>query len=201
MGLFEEDFAENLTYLISYSPPMTLPPHPLMSPGALIALTGVARSGKSATSALIASLRPGTVEFAFAAALKRQAAAAFGVAVEDIEAQKSVWRPLLQAWGLLRRDLDGSAYWVDKIAPAVSQARSLGHVAVISDLRYASEAAWVREQGGVLVRVVRPHLGESAPPHVSETEQLGIAVDFTVEACNLVELRLEVERLLKKLNI
>ena len=178
---------------------MPLPRHPLMSPGALIALTGVARSGKSSASTLIAGRRSGVVEVAFAAALKREVAAAFGVTVEAIEAQKSLWRPLLQAWGLLRRELSGSGYWVNQVAPAVSQARSLGHLVVVSDLRYASEAAWVREQGGILVRVVRPHIGEVVPSHVSETEQLGIAVDFTLDAVTIRELGGEVDRLLAAL--
>ena len=85
------------------------------------------------------------------------------------------------------------------MAPAVSQARSLGHLVVVSDLRYASEAAWVREQGGILVRVVRPHIGEVVPSHVSETEQLGIAVDFTLDAVTIRELGGEVDRLLAAL--
>ncbi len=47
---------------------------------------------------------------------------------------------------------------------------------VIDDVRFANEAAAIREMGGIPIRVNGP--GVVASCHVSETEQAGIAVDY-----------------------
>jgi hypothetical protein len=49
----------------------------------------------------------------------------------------------------------------------------------ISDVRFKNEAAWIKNQGGVLWRVERPNV-DSVQLHVSEVEADDIQVDVTV---------------------
>lgn len=168
----------------------------------LIGLCGAAGSGKDATCRLAMSLRPGRIaRFALADDLKLQLATACGVSVAYLEDHKSLFRATLQAFGALRRELNGSGYWVDRIAGPVDLARRTGVGAIVTDIRYDSEVRWLREHHGLLVRVVRPHFGKIAPDHPSETEQQGFQPDFTLEACNLVELKTQLEPLLPKLGL
>lgn len=51
--------------------------------------------------------------------------------------------------------------------------------AVITDVRYANEAAAIQGAGGILVRIVRPDL-VSTDTHPSETELDGYPTDFTI---------------------
>jgi len=53
---------------------------------------------------------------------------------------------------------------------------------VISDLRFANEAAWVRAYGGVVIRITRSHYSGLHPvrAHVSESEQDDIIADHHV---------------------
>lgn len=57
----------------------------------------------------------------------------------------------------------------------------------ISDVRFQSEADWVRKQGGVLWRTVRPGNGGN-DLHASEVEMQQIVVDHIVIASSLEEL-------------
>lgn len=55
------------------------------------------------------------------------------------------------------------------------------HRIVISDVRFANEAAWVRAHGGVLIRIDRdPAQLPSVCTHISETEQASIECDHIV---------------------
>jgi hypothetical protein len=73
-------------------------------------------------------------------------------------------RALLQYWGVYRREQDEN-YWVKRVAEQVEADRP--ELALISDLRFKNEFAWIQEYGEC-IRVDRPGL----PPatHVSETE-------------------------------
>lgn len=51
---------------------------------------------------------------------------------------------------------------------------------VISDVRFADEAATIRSLGGTLVRVVRPTFMNDGDVHASETESASIVVDHTI---------------------
>lgn len=78
---------------------------------------------------------------------------------------------------------DDEDYWVRCLAARAGlgpgRTPAASHI-VISDLRFRNEAAWVREQGGVLVRVLRD--APAVAEHVSEQQVDGIACDLTV--CN-----------------
>ena len=69
-------------------------------------------------------------------------------------------------WG---RDTVAPDLWIRVAELQLEQARACSLHVVISDVRFANEAAWIRSQGGVLVRVLRRDLPPVAP-HVSERE-------------------------------
>jgi hypothetical protein len=51
---------------------------------------------------------------------------------------------------------------------------------VNDDTRFLNEAAALRERGFLIVRIVRPSLGESTDMHPSEVEQASILSDYTI---------------------
>lgn len=180
-----------------------LPEHPLLRPlPPLIGLTGRARSGKDSTFQIASQLRPGKLaRVAFADALKEAVALAAGVDVPTIEAQKPLFRATLQEFGVLMRQLHGPDYWVRKVARPIDSLRAAGKAVMVCDIRFENEAEFVRSKGGILVRVVRPHLGPTTREHISETEQDRIPVDVTLEAATLHELQPQVESLLTSLKL
>lgn len=70
-------------------------------------------------------------------------------------------------WG---RHCLGEAFWLRVAETYMADLRGQGYRRfVVSDVRFANEAAWVRAQGGVLWRVERPGL-PSVRAHVSEMQ-------------------------------
>lgn len=72
-------------------------------------------------------------------------------------------------WG---RELMGPDFWLQVAAHKVRVARMQQASVVISDVRFPNEAQWLIEQGGLLVRVVRPDLpplaDDATASHASE---------------------------------
>lgn len=100
------------------------------------------------------------------------------------------------------RQLHGPDYWVRKVARPIDSLRAAGKAVMVCDIRFENEAEFVRSKGGILVRVVRPHLGQPVTrEHISETEQDRIPVDVTLEAATLHELHPQVESLLTSLKL
>ena len=65
-------------------------------------------------------------------------------------------------WG---RDLQGPNFWVDVFAARVE--KSTEDIILVTDVRFPNEEAWLRANGGLLVRVVRPGVAPVAA-HASE---------------------------------
>lgn len=80
-------------------------------------------------------------------------------------------------WG---RETITADLWLRIAGHALHQCRLQQHSVVVSDVRFANEAAWIKAQGGVLVRVQRHGL-QPVAPHVSETELAGIAHDHHLD--------------------
>lgn len=76
---------------------------------------------------------------------------------------------LLQFWGEYRRKQD-NFYWVKKVADKIMADKPA--VALIHDVRYRNEAAFVKACGGYIVRVRREGFIDSGrdPNHTSEVE-------------------------------
>ena len=139
----------------------------------LIGLTGRAGAGKS-TVADHMVLRHGFVQMALADPIRCGLQAMFGLAPQDLDerARKEApvdWlgvspRRLMQTlgteWG---RAVCGEDVWLKVAERRIAQQKALRYMSVyelplrmvISDIRFANEAAWVRAQGGVVWHVVR----------------------------------------------
>jgi len=75
-------------------------------------------------------------------------------------------------------------YWVKQTNPVVIDKLTRGKLVIIDDVRFLSEAEYVKQMQGILVRMVTPvrkAVATGIAKHKSETEQEQIKVDYTIE--------------------
>jgi hypothetical protein len=85
-------------------------------------------------------------------------------------------RALMQNYGTEVRRGDDPDYWVKEWAK-----NSYGHSEIVcDDVRFLNEADKVKQRGGIIIRLTRPDL-PTGGDHKSETEQLQIEADYTIE--------------------
>lgn len=96
--------------------------------------------------------RAGFTRLAFADALKVEVAEHLGISLEELAARKAEFRPLLQNWGVDRREQNPN-YWVERWAAA--RAAIPGPV-VNTDTRFPNEGFYALRSGALLVRLVVP---------------------------------------------
>lgn len=103
-------------------------------------------------------------------------------------------RTLGTEWG---RNLVNENIWLDIMKDRVANQESYYDGVVIDDVRFDNEAAWIKEAGGVLIRLERPEAeGEVALTHASD-RGLTLAPDYTVQVKETPEETLaDVERTL-----
>lgn len=160
-------------------------------PGTLIIGLGhKARHGKDSTAQILVELFPQYVKrFALADALRCYCRVAHGMTTKDA--------PLLQRVGVEMRERNPSI-WIDTLYWQLVE--NAPRIAVITDVRFNNEANFVRQMGGMMVRVQRisPTTGEPFqatdrdPNHVSETELDSYLWDTTIVASSPKELRMAV---------
>lgn len=133
------------------------------------------RSGKDTAADTLAACafqdgRPTFRRASFAGALKDELAQMYGVTREFIDTHKDNFRLILQGHGTeYRRKLFGDDYWINRLeADLVS--RPAG-ICVITDVRFPNEAQFVKDRGGIVVRIQR---GETLQPDTHPSE---IALD------------------------
>lgn len=87
-------------------------------------------------------------------------------------------RALMQNYGTEVRRGDKDSYWTDQweLSAGNSENRNI----VVDDVRFKNEAEAVRHQGGILIRLTRPDITDGGT-HKSETEQLEIVADHTID--------------------
>lgn len=86
-------------------------------------------------------------------------------------------RTLCQWWGTDHRRKENENYWVRRLDIQIKQDNP--KYAVISDVRFPNEFDWIKSQGGVTVKVMRP--GYSIPStHLSECALDGYNFDYTL---------------------
>jgi hypothetical protein len=85
-------------------------------------------------------------------------------------------RALLQNYGTEVRRGDNPHYWSDKWLTSYPVASQV----VCDDLRFITEMEAIKMKGGIIIRIVRTDI-TSGGEHVSETEQLEIQADYTIE--------------------
>lgn len=133
----------------------------------LIGISGKKRTGKNTVARLIGTLTSQTVEeFSFAQDLKLELARMLSIKATDIESQKDLYRPLLQALGVYRRKFNGENYWIEKCFRRILFSNA--GVCIVTDCRFKNEVEAVRGAGGSVVRVTRDT--GLVDTHESETE-------------------------------
>lgn len=97
---------------------------------------------------------------------------------ELFEKKPPLMRTLLQNYGTEVRRGDNDSYWTDQWKLAAENCNNSN--IVVDDVRFLNEAEAVKEQGGIIIRLVRPDIATGGD-HKSETEQLEIVADYTIE--------------------
>lgn len=140
----------------------------------LIAVAGFKRSGKNSVADWFVRHKDYRA-FAFADAVRDEVQDRYGIsAVADHEKEIPLpgfggdsYRDLLRKVGQDRRAQD-PWYWVKRLAEQVEPHLQRGGRAVISDLRFDNELAWVRQHAGLSIWVWRPAIESDG--HVSEQD-------------------------------
>lgn len=163
-----------------------------------IALTGYAHSGKTTASDYIVQKYGYTkVNFkdALVAEMKKNLSPVMDEIIKLLESKPQIYdgrevmnygwlfankppvfRALMQAYGTEIRRGDDENYWVERWKESVKDIENL----VTDDCRFLNEAKYVKDNGGMILRIVRTDI-TSAGTHTSETEQANIVADYTVE--------------------
>ena len=153
----------------------------------IVGLCGCARCGKDTAAKLL--IEKGWRRVAFADALKADIIYALTRATKkayvpredhpswkmfEDPASKEKFRPLMVEYGRAMRAIKAD-YWVQRLLR--DYLRGAGKF-VITDVRYANEANWIRERGGKVIRVVRPGF---EPVNAEELASLKlVSADFEV---------------------
>jgi hypothetical protein len=114
----------------------------------IIGLAGYARVGKSTIARAVAELTDAQVA-SFAGELKRRVDALF---LPDTP--KELKRDTYVAYGKAMRAID-PMYWVEALAENMPAHANV----IIDDVRYSNEINWIRNMGGVVIRIDRPGIG------------------------------------------
>lgn len=94
----------------------------------------------------------------------------------------------LQWWGTEYRRAQNPDYWVDKLAERISHNSSENQVFVITDVRFENEANYVRNNGGVMVRMRRTDGVVFNDNHPSEHALDHYRFDYTFYNASVEEL-------------
>ena len=127
----------------------------------VIGIAGSMRSGKTTLANMIAQTYNIPV-VSFAESLRYEVAQAYFPKQGKAEARfmwslleekdKSLTRPLLQAWGQAKRDLRYPDYWCDRLFEYMEKKGI--EFAVCDDVRHVNEAQWILANGGFIIRLV-----------------------------------------------
>ena len=165
-------------------------PTPTPSLPFIIGISGKAGVGKTTTANhLLDAYGGNTIKLSFADALKREVAEEYGFPLEWCYTEEgkntkirvltypsttfATVRKLLQEYGQNKRHTAGRDYWVNIIRHSLLTAAACGKtVAIIDDVRQENEAEFIKEHGGLLVRIQMAGqvdaVGQSCG-HISET--------------------------------
>lgn len=148
----------------------------------LIGISGYKRTGKDSVCSILLDLfKDNAIEAerrAFADALKEEVVDFLAYYFNDkytwkqyyemttSDEHKEKFRPLWQWWGSEgRRWLDGENYWIDLFDEFFYQ-ETEASVGIVPDVRFVNEAEYIKNKGGVMIRVNRPHYNGDS--HISE---------------------------------
>lgn len=162
---------------VAAQPPITFEPIPGTT---VIGLGHKARHGKDTAAAAIIAAIPGAMRFSFADDLYAVARVLYGMTTKDA--------PLLQRIGVDYRDVKGPDVWVKAVYAKILDAKP--RLAIITDVRFPNEMAFVKALGGATVKVTRltadcrePYVDPSRPAtHISECALDGANWDLHLTA-------------------
>lgn len=172
----------------------------------IIAFTGKKRSGKtSVADALCNDTNVDAVftKINFKSALLRQAkehfpeflnaeAELYQVNVDQLLEQKpGSIRQFLQNYGTELFRKQTPYYWTDKWLDSIIGYNNI----VVDDLRFLNEAEVIKNVGGIIIRIVRPSLGEQGDTHASEMEMDSIVADYTIVGNNIEDVIRQVKEI------
>lgn len=153
----------------------------------VVGIAGRLFSGKDTVANYMVSDHNYT-RYAFADALKRLCS--FAIDKEEIGWNGQSWggeksekgRKLLQAMGHGAREALHPDIWIMALDREIKL--NAPQWVVISDVRYPSEARYIKENlGGLLIKVIRPDIDRSGPEHQHPTE---IYIDKMAVDCEIV---------------
>jgi len=185
---------------INMNPPITI-----------IGLVGHKQSGKDTVWSIISKFSASYLttcpcfRFSFADGLKHEVAAQLDTTVEWIESHKSnpLVRHALQWYGTEFRRTENNNYWIEQLAKYITTFNnSTGHtciILVVTDVRFPNEAAYIKQQGGLLFRIRRKVADDVEDKHESERHVDDIACDnFIHNDMSFLRLENEVKDVLRQ---
>jgi len=102
----------------------------------------------------------------------------YNLTIDELFIQKPpLMRALMQNYGTDVRRKDNRNYWTQQWVKNLDIGKT-----VVDDVRFLNEAEAVKLGGGIIIRLTRSDI-ETGGTHASETEQLEIVADHTIE-CN-----------------
>lgn len=96
------------------------------------------------------------------------------------ETPKEILRPVMQTLGEALKQKFGKTIFVDELHYRTTITEDPVDLVVIDDVRFDFEADYVRNQGGYVIRIIRPSTDDSGDTHVSETSMDNIQADATI---------------------
>lgn len=96
------------------------------------------------------------------------------------EAQRP--RFVLQFWGTEYRRVNDPEHWCKEVARRLTDTKHRGFsLSIITDVRFLNEANMIKDMGGAIWKIYRPHieLQGASSTHVSEREMESMRVDST----------------------
>ena len=154
----------------------------------LIGITGRAGAGKTYLANELVTLFDNGTRVSFAAQLRKEIEEVMGADCPNLwrkpTSPEARW--IMQQYGTEFRRKGNPDYWVDKGMQEAYVLQKMGHTVIFDDVRFPNEADAVRQEQGILVRVVTSvatrqlRLGELPPNHASETSMDNYDVDFTI---------------------
>jgi hypothetical protein len=145
--------------------------------GPLIGLAGIKRVGKDTAFLGIQQRFRYFQRFAFADPMKQAVADALNISREELEERKDEYRHELQTYGANHRLLDQD-WWIKRLSSSIDQ--SDAKAVCITDIRHHNECQWVKDNGGIVIRVRRPSKEQVIDLHESEINVLSLDVDYDV---------------------
>lgn len=149
-----------------------------MSRFRLFGIAGKAYTGKDTLGLLFGEV--GYVTLAFAHPIKQIFAALLGVQAPELDALdkeamrtelggkslREAYQTLGTDWG---RNMIWDGMWIHQAAMQCHRVKQSGHRpgVVFTDVRFNNEADWIREEGGQIIHLAKPH-ARTARPHESE---------------------------------